>query len=71
MPIITFVLSLIWPLNMVMPSAGLTAGFVARMLIVWLIANIPTIILMVIYLACRENLRRKNGLDRMNIQDLG
>lgn len=71
LPIITFLFSLICPLNMIAPSDGVTWSFIAQMLIVWLIANISTIILMVIYLACRENLRRKDRLDKMNIQDLG
>lgn len=71
LPIITFLFSLIYPLNMLVPFDGVTWGFIAQMLIVWLIANISTIILVVIYLACRENLRRKDRLDKMNIQDLG
>lgn len=32
--------------------------------------NIPTVILLVIYFACREKQRRKKALDKMNVQDL-
>ena len=40
------------------------------MLIVFLLGNIPTIILLAIYFACREKHRKKKQMDRMNIQDL-
>lgn len=39
--------------------------------LVWLLANIPTAVLLVIYFACREKKRRKKQIERMNIQDLG
>ena len=34
------------------------------------IANIPTVILLVIYFGCRERIKRKKALEKMNIQDL-
>ena len=71
LPIISLLFSLIWPLNMMVPVGGITMSFVFQMLIVFLLANIPTAILIVIYFACRENMKRKNRLDKMNIQDLG
>lgn len=37
---------------------------------VFLILNIPTIIFLAIYLACREKLKLRTELDKMNIQDL-
>ena len=40
------------------------------MLMVFLLGNIPTIILLAIYFACREKYRKKKQMDRMNIQDL-
>ena len=40
------------------------------MLIVFLLGNIPTIVLLAIYFACREKYRKKKQMDRMNIQDL-
>lgn len=67
LPIISFLISLTYPLNMAIPSAG---GFLASLLLGWLIANIPTIIFTVIYLSCREKHRRSKQLDKMFIQDL-
>ena len=40
------------------------------MLTVALLYNIPTLILLAIYFACREKFRRKKEMDRMNAQDL-
>ncbi|GAA4293871.1 hypothetical protein GCM10023142_30330 [Anaerocolumna aminovalerica] len=37
---------------------------------VFLLYNIPTAILLAIYYGCRENLKRKKELEKMNIQDL-
>ncbi|WP_313339682.1 hypothetical protein [Sedimentibacter sp.] len=37
---------------------------------VFLVSNIPTIILLAIYFACRENIKRKSELEKMNVQDL-
>jgi len=34
------------------------------------VSNIPTIILLVIYFACREKFKKKKEIDKMNIQDL-
>ncbi|WP_324825853.1 hypothetical protein [Sinanaerobacter sp. ZZT-01] len=39
-------------------------------IIVFLLYNIPTVILLSIYFACRETLKRKKELEKMNIQDL-
>ena len=71
LPILSFLFSLIYPLNMMAPSEGVDFGFVLSMLLVWLMANIPTIILSVIYVACREKIKKNKQLDKMNIQDLG
>ncbi|MEG1061740.1 MAG: hypothetical protein RSD35_05970 [Oscillospiraceae bacterium] len=38
--------------------------------VVFLLYNIPTAILLVIYFACRENIKKRSLLDKMNIQDL-
>lgn len=70
LPIITFLISLLYPLGMIAPSEGITAAFVVYMILVWLLANIPTIILLAIYASCRGKQKRKKQLDKMNIQDL-
>lgn len=70
LPIIAFFFSLLYPLNMVAPSEGMTAGLIVQMIIVWLLGNIPTIIFLAIYFGCREKQRRNRQIDKMNIQDL-
>ncbi|HCT90739.1 MAG TPA: hypothetical protein DF613_05060 [Lachnospiraceae bacterium] len=70
LPIIAFLFSLLYPLNMVTPSGGVTAGFIVQMIIVWLEGNIPTFVFLAIYFGCRGKQRRNKQLDKMNIQDL-
>jgi hypothetical protein len=36
----------------------------------FLISNIPTIVLLGIYFGCREKIKLRSQLDKMNIQDL-
>lgn len=42
----------------------------AAVIPVFLISNIPTLIFLAIYSACREKLKLRNELDKMNVQDL-
>lgn len=70
LPAISFVLSFLYPLGMVAPLDGVSAGFVFQVLAAWLLANIPTIVFLAIYFGCREKLRRDKQLEKMNIQDL-
>ena len=70
MPIISFLFGLLYPLNMVVPSKGVTVGFIIEMIIVWALGNIPTFVLFAIYFGCREKFRKNKQLDKMNIQDL-
>lgn len=70
LPVISFVVALLFPLNMVMPPEGVTSSFVLEMIVSFLLANIPTVILLGIYFGCREKMRRKKQLEKMNIQDL-
>ncbi len=70
LPIMAFLFGLLYPLNMVAPSEGVTVGFVFQMLLVWLLGNIPTIILLAIYFGCRGKQQRNKQIDKMNIQDL-
>ena len=67
LPIISFLISFVYPLNMAIPSVG---GFIVALILGWLLANIPTIILLAIYFSCRGKQRRNKQLDKMNIQDL-
>lgn len=70
LPIISFLVALLNPLLMAMPPEGVTGSFVFQMIVVFLLANIPTVVLLGIYFGCREKLRRKKQLEKMNIQDL-
>ncbi|MBR4987926.1 MAG: hypothetical protein IKY81_04645 [Methanocorpusculum sp.] len=62
LPILCFVCSLIVPLNMIVANSAA--------LIFWLITNIPTVILLLVYFICREKYRKKSQLEKMRIQDL-
>ena len=62
LPTLCFVCSLIVPLNMIVANSAA--------LIFWLITNIPTVILLLVYFICREKYRKKSQLEKMRIQDL-
>ena len=52
LPIITFLFSFVYPFNM---WVGAPLG---QVLFVWLLGNIPTLILLVIYFVCRPKRKR-------------
>jgi nicotinamide riboside transporter PnuC len=62
LPALCFLFSLIVPLNMIAANS-------AAMLF-WLIVNIPTIILLLVYFVCRQQYKKKNQIEKMKIQDL-
>lgn len=68
LPIISFIVALLFPLLNYMPSKD--ANYVVDMIVIFLLANIPTVILLGIYLGCRGKQQRKKQLEKMNIQDL-
>lgn len=68
LPVLTFLLSLILPLN-VMATPDIGAALLL-MLVVLLIGNIPTVILLVIYFVCREKFAKKKQMEKMQILDL-
>lgn len=70
LPGICFLFSLLYPLNLAAPSAGVSAGFFAQLLAVWLMANLPTAVLLAVYFAARGKQRRRRRLEKMHIQDL-
>lgn len=68
LPIITFFFSLIFTMNIRdTGSAWQNTISIASTL---LLTNIPTAILLAIYFACREKLKRKSQINKMSIQDL-
>ena len=62
LPVLSFVCSLIIPLNMIVAN-----GVV---LLAWIIVNIPTVLLLLVYFVCREKYRKKNQMEKMKILDL-
>lgn len=70
LPLIFFALSLLYPLNIATPEDTSTAKLLLMALVVLLIANIPTMVLLAIYMVYREKAGRKKELDKMKIQDL-
>lgn len=68
LPIVNFLLSFLYPMFMI--STGDPGQDTIMFLMALLLGNIPTIILLVIYFACRENRRKKAQLEKMAIQDL-
>ena len=70
LPILAFMFGLLYPLNMVAPAEGVTVSFILQMILVWIMGNIPTIILFAIYFSCRGKQKRNKQLTKMTIQDL-
>lgn len=67
LPVLTFLYSLVMVCNVTsvdgkIPWGPLLASFV--------MGNIPTVVLLAIYWACREKFRKKSELDKMQIDDL-
>ena len=68
LPGITFLFSLVAILNVV--RMGSAAEVIATLLMVVITFNIPTLILLAIYFACRSGRKKKSEIDKMNIDDL-
>lgn len=64
--VISTLISLIYLLNALTPDVSIFIGI----LIVFIAYNVPTVILMAIYYACRNKYKKKHQIDKMNIQDL-
>lgn len=67
-PIITFAFSFLYVSNII--DTGSLWQNIILIVSTLLLSNIPTIILVAIYFACREKLKRKAQIEKMNIQDL-
>ena len=68
LPALTLLYSLVMVLNVA--NTGDLASALLAMGVTFLLGNLPTLILLVIYAVCREQYRRKKQMERMNIQDL-
>lgn len=70
LPIISFAYSLLMVFSLV-AYKGMTGWDILWLIISTLfVSNIPTLILVIIYFACREKIKRRKELDKMNVQDL-
>lgn len=47
-----------------------TSSAIFQIIIIFLLYNFPTAILLVVYFACRESIKEKSQLEKINIQDL-
>ncbi|QNL44704.1 hypothetical protein H8790_01215 [Oscillibacter hominis] len=68
LPGVSFLWSLIYLLNLRAMESPLQTALMA--LLTMLLSNIPTIVLLAVYFACRERRRKKDAVEKMNIQDL-
>ena len=56
LPIISFLFALvIVPLNMMAPPTGIDFSHIVKMVVTFLVFNIPTILFYIIYRVCRKN----------------
>ena len=67
LPLLSFLYSLVMALSAVAYNGGIPWGPILASLI---LGNIPTVILLAIYFACREKFRKWSELDKMHINDL-
>ena len=65
LPLLSFLPATAFPFLMILRSPG---GF-GSLLLTWLLANIPTLILLAIYFCCRPK-KAEDPITKMNIQDL-
>ena len=70
LPIISFIIALLFPLNMAVLPGSSGADVATLLITAWLLANIPTVLLLGIYFGCRSKRKKNKPVDRMNIQDL-
>lgn len=67
LPGLTFLYSLVMLLSVAAYDGGFPWGPVLACLV---FGNVPTVILLAIYFACREKTRKRSEMERMNLDDL-
>ena len=67
LPLLSFLYSLLMACSAVAYHGGIPWGAILASLV---LGNIPTVILLAIYAACRDRFRKRSELDKMNIKDL-
>jgi uncharacterized membrane protein YoaK (UPF0700 family) len=69
-PMISFMFSILAVLGYAFYANQSTVDGIFQLVMILLLWNTPTISLLAIYFACREKYKKKNGLDKMKIEDL-
>lgn len=68
LPLLTFLISLLYLFSLA--DSGSVLQNILMALVTLLLGNLPTLILLAIYWAAREKLRKQSELEKMNIRDL-
>lgn len=68
LPILSFLRSLL--LLLMAPQEGVTADFAVQMIGIWLLVNIPTLILLAVYFLVRKSRKNRSEVDKTKIEDL-
>ncbi len=64
MPVIAFIFGLIFPfIFLTFPSGEITLGYLGNWFVLWVVGNVPTIILLIIYFGWRGGAKRKKWQD--------
>lgn len=70
LPILAFLYGLLYLLNFAVLAETSVVQMILQLLLLFLLGNIPTIILLAIYFACREKQRRKKQMEKIDILDM-
>jgi Na+-translocating ferredoxin:NAD+ oxidoreductase RnfA subunit len=70
LPAVSVIFALLGAANVVVDPAVTPFQNALSVFSVFLLYSIPSLILLAIYAACREKIKKKKDIDRMNIQDL-
>lgn len=70
LPGINFIVSILVVLIYLLNATLLDVSIFIGIMIVFIAYNIPTVILVAIYYACRNKYNKKHDINKMNIQDL-
>jgi len=70
LPIINIIFSIMAVLGLTAFLNQSIAQSIMQFVMVFLVGNIPTVILIIIYFDCREKFKKRKELDKMNIKDL-
>lgn len=70
LPAVCFITSIIMVFNMAVFKDQTMFQIIFQVSLTFILSNIPTVVLLAIYYACREKFRKNKEMDKMNIQDI-